>query len=80
MDALQALRHMVNMSGKSARSVAREMDIAETFINMTLSRKSIPKVDTFADIADICGYELALIGHDEVIPVRGKRYSDEMIG
>lgn len=73
MDALKAMRHMVNMSGKSTRAVSRDIGIADTFVGMTLSRKSVPKLDTFADIAEACGYEVQIVGHDETIVIDGKR-------
>jgi len=73
MEALQALRHMVNMSGKSTKAVSRDMGIADTYISMTLSRKSVPKLDTFVDIAEACGYSVQIVGHDETISIDGKR-------
>lgn len=73
MESLQALRHMVSMSGKSTMAISRDMGIAEKYVGMTISRKSVPKLDTFADIAEACGYEVQIVGHDETIVIDGKR-------
>lgn len=73
MDALKALRRMVTMSGKSAMQVSRDMGVAEKYISMTLSRGSVPKLDTYADIAEACGYSVQLVSQNDVIIVDGKR-------
>ncbi|MBR3159227.1 MAG: hypothetical protein IKF14_09020 [Atopobiaceae bacterium] len=69
MKAKDAVSEVVALSGKSAITVSREMGRADTFISMTISRKSVPKLDTFAELAAVCGYELVLMGNGEQITI-----------
>lgn len=60
MKAKDALSEIVAVSGKSPITVSREMGRADTFVSATISRGSVPKLDTFAEIAAICGFEVVL--------------------
>lgn len=62
MQARDAVAELVAMSGKSAIEVSREMGRADTYVSMTISRKSVPRLDTFAELAAACGYEVVLRG------------------
>lgn len=69
MQAKDAVAELVSMSDKSAIALSREMGKADTYLSMTISRGSIPKLDTFAAIAAACGYELVLRGPDREITI-----------
>jgi DNA-binding phage protein len=63
MDSRQAIEAMCEMAGKSQRTVSTEIGRNPTFIGTTISKGSIPRVDTMAKIAEACGFELVLRGH-----------------
>lgn len=69
MQAKDAVAELVALSGKSAITVSREMGRADAYISMTISRKSIPKLDTFAEIAAACGYEVVLRSPEHEITI-----------
>lgn len=69
MKAKDAVSEVVALSGKSAITVSREMGRADTYVSMTISRRSVPKLDTFVELAKICGYDLVLRGHGEEITI-----------
>ena len=70
MKACDVVTHMVRGSGKSARDVSREMGRHYQFITNTVTRKSVPKLDTFVKIAVACGYEVVLRGHGEEVTIK----------
>lgn len=72
MQALDAIRRMVEASGKTSADVCREMGTAENYIRVTLSRKSVPKVDTFAEIAHACGFRVKIVGQGESHDIDGE--------
>lgn len=63
MNVKQAIEVMCERSGKSQRAVSSEIGKAPTFVGTTLSKGSVPRVDTMAAIARACGFELVLRGH-----------------
>ena len=70
MDVRKALRTVISNGGMPKATLSVSMGKAYTFINTTISRGSIPKTDTFAQIADACGYDLLLrqrSTNDEII-------------
>ena len=69
MDARMAVTHVVAQSGKTAKDVSLEMGLTSNFITNTKARKSAPRLDTFARIAEVCGYEVVLRGHGEEITI-----------
>ena len=60
MDPINALRRMVEASGKSTRQIARELGRSDSFVRATISQKSRPRIDTFLAIAQACGYEMVM--------------------
>lgn len=60
MDSTDAPKRMVRMSGKPSSQIAREIGRAESFVRATISQGTRPRVDTFAEIATACGYEVVL--------------------
>lgn len=69
MHARDAVRWLVADSGKTARSVSYEMGRTANFVTNTIQRSSAPRLDTFAHLAEVCGYELVLRGHDKEIVI-----------
>ena len=69
MHTNDAIRHMCDKSGKGSTIVSRDIGRVSSFVGTILSRGSVPKADTLAEIAEACGYELALIGHGEKIVI-----------
>ena len=69
MNAREAVPHMVAKSGKTAKAISLEMGLTKNFITNTTARKSAPRLDTFAHIAKVCGYELVLRGHGEEVAI-----------
>ena len=65
MDANEAMRLIIESSGKSGRQVAREIGRSESFISSSLAQGVCPRADTLARVASACGYELVLIPKPE---------------
>jgi ribosome-binding protein aMBF1 (putative translation factor) len=61
VDANDAIRMMIETSGKSGRQVAREIGRSESFISSSLAQDVCPRTDTLARIARACGYELVVV-------------------
>lgn len=60
---------MCDVSGKGTIEVSSEIGRAKSYVGGILSRGSTPQADTLAEIAEACGYQLALIGHGEQIVI-----------
>lgn len=69
MVARDAVAEIVAMSGKGPIAVSREMGRSDTYVSMTISRGSVPKLDTFVEIAAACGFELVLRGEGREIAI-----------
>ena len=65
MDASEAMRLMIEASGKSGRQVAREIGRSESFISSSLAQGVCPRADTLARVAHACGYELVVLPQNE---------------
>lgn len=68
MSPTDAMRHMVRLSGKPSSQVAREIGRTESFVRATISQGTRPRIDTFSQIAEACGYKVILRSeHDEFV-------------
>lgn len=67
MNTRDAIERMCELGGKSQRTVSKEIGRNPTFLGTTLSKGSVPRVDTMAKVAEACGFELVLRGHGVVI-------------
>ena len=67
MNTKDAIQRMCELGGKSQRTVSKEIGRAPTFLSSSLTKGSIPRVDTMAAIARTCGFELVLRGHGVTI-------------
>lgn len=63
VNAKDAVGEVVSRSGEGPMALSRKLGRHESYLSTTISRRSVPKLDTFADIADACGFELVLRGH-----------------
>lgn len=66
MDAYNALRVAADRGGVSLASIGRVMGRPDNYVSNNISRGSIPRCDTMARMADVCGYKLALVPPDEL--------------
>lgn len=73
MDSTQALRRMVDMSGKPQRVISADAGKSAGFVQSYLATKRRPSADLLATIARACGYSLVLEGHGERIVIDGTR-------
>ena len=65
----EAIRHMCEATGGGTVTVSKAMGKTRSYLSALLSRGTVPKADTLAQIAQACGYELVLEGHDERIVI-----------
>ena len=64
MNANDAMRAMIESSGKSGRQVAREIGRSESFVSSTLAQGVCPRTDTLARVAEACGYKIVIVPQD----------------
>lgn len=65
MEPLQALARAIATSGLSKYAVSKRLGKTQAYIGAMFSRGSVPKTDTYATIADVCGYDLLLRKRDD---------------
>jgi hypothetical protein len=58
MDSLDALRLMVEESGKSQRLISTQIGRHPTYLASLIHSGSYPQIDTFVSIAKACGCEV----------------------
>lgn len=68
MNVEQAIRTAAKIAGKSLNSVSRDVGKNDNYLSVTFGRGSVPKSDTLAQLADTCGYSLALVPSSHVPP------------
>ncbi|MDO4796544.1 MAG: hypothetical protein Q4A01_00825 [Coriobacteriales bacterium] len=64
MNPSDAMRAMIEASGKSGRQVAREIGRSDSFVSSTLAQGVCPRADTLAKVAHVCGYQLVAVPAD----------------
>lgn len=69
MDTHEAIRAMMEGSRISGRALSVAMGKHPNFVSSTLTKGSVPRVDTLARMADVMGYRLVLEGRGERIPI-----------
>ena len=60
MNTLEAIRRMCDEAGLTTVQVSERLGKSRAYVGATLSRGSVPKADTLAQIAQACGYTLVL--------------------
>lgn len=66
MDAYSALREAASRADVPLRQIGRAMDKPDNYVNSAMSRGSVPRCDTMAKMAEVCGHELALVPSDDM--------------
>ena len=61
MESMDALRIAASRSDTSITSIGASMGKSDSYVSATASRGSVPRCDTMAAMADVCGYRLALV-------------------
>lgn len=68
MDAIDALRQIVDGSGKSRRAVSFELGKSENYLSSTIAQRGVPSCATLSSVARLCGYKLALVPLGDELP------------
>lgn len=69
MQALDAINHMAETSGKSIAAVAEDIGRSRNSLYNMFMKRSDPRTGTLVRIARACGYSVVLEGHGERIEV-----------
>ena len=69
MQAIEAIREIVDISGLTHRQIAQRLDKYDTFVSQILTRGRDPQASTLADVAHACGYRLELVPLDGGAPI-----------
>lgn len=64
MQAIEAIREIVDTSGLTHRQIAARLGRYDTFVSQILTRGRDPQASTLADVATACGYRLELVPLD----------------
>lgn len=54
------VRDRMRESGWTQQAMSRHLGYCDLYVRGAMQRHSVPRLDTFADIAAACGYELVL--------------------
>ena len=65
MEPIDVLPTIVRGSGRSMQSMSLQLGRSRNYITQTIQNLSVSKVDTVAEIADVCGYDLLLRKRDD---------------
>jgi len=66
MNAMQALKTVAKNEGIPLAHIGRKMGLADNYVNKTINRNSVPRVDTMAKMLDVCGYALCAIPKESI--------------
>lgn len=67
------LKAMLHDSGETYRSIGQKMGRSESYMGGVISnctRGSVPSAEVLAMIAEACGYEVHVTGHDRDFRIR----------
>lgn len=68
MDTTGAMREAWQRSGLTSRAVSEAMGRSPSWLSATLARPRTSEASTVAELADVCGYRLALVPGREALP------------
>lgn len=71
MDATEAIRHMVDVSGLGGYGASRAAGRAPSYVSVVIRRHGDVATGVLADLAAVCGYSLQLVGHGETLTLDG---------
>lgn len=60
MGVSEAIRRMCEESGQGVVGVSQQLGKSKMYLSGMISRRTVPRVDTLAQIAKVCGYKLVL--------------------
>lgn len=63
MDSAKLIRTMMDESGMRGVDLSRAMGRSSVYMATVLSRNSVPRLDTFTEMANAMGYEVVIRGH-----------------
>lgn len=63
-----AVREMLYQAHLSMRAASLNMNRSPSFLFTTLDKGSTPQLDTVCNLANVCGYRVALIPNSEDLP------------
>lgn len=71
MESKEALRYIIDRSGKPKTKISLELGKTSGYINAYLSIGRTPGMDVLSSIADVLGYDLLLVNREtgETIPI-----------
>ena len=64
MQVKEAIGFVIDESGKSRYAISRDLGKGRNYVYKLFERDSNPAYDTLASIANLCGYDLALVKRD----------------
>ena len=64
MQVDSAIRALIAHGGRSARAVSLELGHAEAWARLTGAPGRDPRTGTLADVADVCGVDVALVDRE----------------
>lgn len=68
MKPLEAVESAAKTAGVNTTSIGPRLGRSRSFFGAAKSQGNTPRVDTFADMADVCGYGVYLVPHDATPP------------
>ena len=77
MRGIEAMRHMVDVSGRSQREISVSLGHAPTYISTLLAQGSCPSTDNLARVADATGHRIEVVGHGETLAIGDAHTSDD---
>lgn len=63
------IRVMVDLAGKTARQVSREIGRSDSYITSVIYNSAPPNTELLVEIARACGFELTLTGHGHTFEI-----------
>lgn len=61
MQVNEVIRSMLDARGASARGTSLDLGRAPSYMQTVASPKRVPSIATVADVADVLGYDLAIV-------------------
>ena len=58
MNVRTAFNVIVTLSGLTKSKISETLGKRVTYVNTIIAKSTIPKTDTFAKVADVCGWDL----------------------
>lgn len=65
MEIKQALSHVIERSGMSRYAVGQRLGKGRNYMYNLLAKPTNPTFGVIVDVADVCGYDLALVNRED---------------